>query len=342
MCAYEIVVGFVFVLNGAWGPTEASQELGLECELTVKTPFLAFMESPRFVIALSNGLQESIDVLGYDRHSCFPEQRLGLPCIQMKVIAEDGHYIITSYGGVDCRPEALRLGFGETVFFDWPPPRREEYADQPERPMNFLAAHLPGNYTAQATYFVRDSEVEHFGKALVYGETMGPLSGKTAPVDELWKGVVHSNTVCFEVRDDDSEKLRLRRMVDAGVGIRENLVLELRTDRTTLYEGQSTHLFVDARNVGDETIYFGNKDLPLIEEGPRGLRRHYGGLRSGYKEIQPGKTASLLGWSFGSGEPLTAGTYKLWVECAMERQPDEVLATSNIVTVVVDKSADGD
>jgi len=324
---------------GESGPAEPANAPRLECELTVKNPRLAFMELPEFTVTLRNNLEESADVVGYDRHSARREARLPLPCIQVKVTAEDGHYSVHSCGPAACKPEVLRLDPGEAVSFDWPPPRKGEIAYKPEKPMSFLLAYLPGQYSVRATYFVRESEIEQFGKDLAYGETMGPLSGQ--PAERLWRGIVCSNSATFEVLEDGSEQLRLRRTIDAGVGIRENLVFELRANKTTLSEGEYVYLSLSAKNVGTETIHFGNKHLLLAENGPRGKRRRdLAGPMSVYRKIQPGETASLIGWSFGSGDPLIAGTYKVWAECEMHREPYEVLARSNTVTLVVEKPLD--
>ncbi|MHC4621296.1 MAG: hypothetical protein ACYTEQ_26425, partial [Planctomycetota bacterium] len=178
--------------------------------------------------------------------------------------------------------------------------------------------------TAEVTYSVRESENEGFGPGLVFGSDMGPLAG-TKP-EHLWAGVIRSNTLTFEVLEDDSEELRIRRASDSGKGIREHLQLELTPSKSKVNAGGTVDLSLAASNTGPETLYLGNYH-GLHERGPRGDRQHLPGPRGTEAlGLAPGTTAGMGMSRFGSGEPLVPGKYEVWLEYLSYKGPREVLA----------------
>ena len=294
---------------------------GLRCSAELSENELAFGQRPELAVSLTNTTAEPIDVLGYCRNPKVHCDRYPLPCAQLAVSpVVSKHYRISSYD-FGARPEAIRIAPGESWSFRFPPPKMEGSTTTGEHSslLPSLSACPPGKYTAQLSYFIRESEVEKFGTGLVFGAEMGSLAGKKP--DRLWQGVVQSKELVFEVLDDDSEQLRIRKAVDRGEGL-ENLELELKASETKVL------LSLVAKNTGQKTVYLGGRYC-LRGRNPMG-EDAFPAMAPGQDvpmELKPGSTLELGGWNLSSIAP---GTY--WVEYLSNLSPERVLKKSNTVT----------
>ncbi len=321
----EEVLGFV--KPGA----NASPGEALRCELKIEKPKVAFGEQPLFTATLTNAGSEPVDVMGYgDESEGHLSYRLPLAGAHLEIPG----YGIQGYDSPGAEPRAVRIEGGESWSFEMPPPRVRRHADEPAHPLPNLQAYLPGKHTAQVIYSIGDYEKGRFGATLVFGADAGALAGKNP--DKLWEGTVRSNEVTFEVVEDDSEALRIRRAVDGGEGIKENLALELTCPATQIEMGHGTQLNLTAKNTGGNMLYLGS-NCRLHWKGPDGKEGGSLGLGTAEaRQVEGGGSLVMGGWSFGSGQTPVAGTYQVWVEYTPGARPDtrEAWVKSNVITLV--------
>jgi hypothetical protein len=302
----------------------------LRCELKMEKPKVAFGEQPVFTATLTNAGSEPVDVMGYGDE---PEGHLSYRLPLAGAHLEIPGYGIQGYDAPGAEPKAVRIEAGKSWSFEMPPPRVPRYADEPAHPLPNLQAYLPGKHTAQVIYSIRDYEKERFGPTLVFGADAGALAGKKP--DKFWQGTVRSNEVTFEVAEDDSEALRIRRAVDSGEGIKENLTLELTCPATQIKMGESTQLNLTAKNTVSNMLYLGS-NCRLRWKGPDGKEGSSLGLGAAEaRQVGGGGSLVMGGWSFGSGQAPLAGTYQVWVEYTAGARPDtrEAWVKSNVITL---------
>lgn len=302
----------------------------LRCDLKTEKPKVAFGEQPLFTATLTNAGSEPVNVMGYgDEPEGHPSYRLPLAGARLEIRG----YGIQGYDAPGGEPKAVRIEAGKSWSFEMPPPRVPRYADEPAHPLPNLQAYLPGKHTAQVIYSIGDYEKERFGPTLVFGADAGALAGKKP--DKPWEGTVRSNEVTFEVLEDDSEALRIRRAVDSGEGIRENLTLELTCPATQIEMGQGTQLNLTAKNPGSNMLYLGS-NCQLRWKGPDGKEGSSLGLGAAEaRQVGSGGSLVIGGWSFSSGQAPVPGTYQVWVEYTAGARPDarEAWVKSNVITL---------
>jgi hypothetical protein len=323
---------------GVWGKPVH----GLKCRVEMVKSELLFGEGVQFRVTLANTTSEPISVIGpafrtggtgeYTRTSIW------YPCFQSRIENADGRGFMGSWDDSSAIPTAVLIEPGKEWVADFS--RREvervDASPQPGGGLPMLRAFLPGEYTMQMTYFVRESEMEKYFEELTYGKEAGDLVGKKP--DKIWKGIVRSRPVAFRVLKDDSEQLEILRSVHAGEGMREHLQLTLAASSTAVRAGEKVVLKLSAGNTGERTLYLGS-DYALCEDGPRGRIKDISGLRSGVPvPIAPGESVELVRWRFGGYDGLEPGEYRVWVEYEapqLWREPSGVLAKSNVVTIEV-------
>jgi len=274
---------------------------------------LAFGQSPELVFSLTNTTAEPIDVIGYESNS--HSNRYLYPCAQLTISQVGSKYYGISSYDFGTKPKAVRIAPGKSWSFRIPSPKMKESttAEEHRSSLPSLWALPPGKYTARVTYFIRESEIEKFGPGLVFWTQMGSLAGRKP--DRLWRGVIMSKELVFEVLDDDSEQLRIRKAIDSGEGL-ENVEFELKASKAKVL------LLLSAKNTGAKTLYLGGEYC--LQGKGMGNTSLFG---SGPMELKPGATLELGGWNLNSIGP---GTY--WVEYLSNFPPGRVLKKSNTVT----------
>lgn len=304
---------------------DATSVAGLTCAVQAMKEKVPFNERPRFVVTLTNVSRDPIDLMAT------AEERGGLPgshhpCAAVKITGPNGRYFIQSEDGAKINPKAVRIEPGKSWSFAFPSQVSETVYGTGTMPSLF--ALLPGTYTAEICYSVREEEKGRLAANTVYGEETGALAGKRP--ERLWEGVARSAPVKFEVLADDSKPLAILRAVYAGEG-GKSLKLELKVEDGA--NGVMLHL--RAKNAGTGTIYMGDS-YGLVVVGPEGRTwEDFGGLRSGVVgPIEPGEEVDLHRWSLGGQAP-----GKHVVRVRYETPLDKVVAESNSVEVAVPKAA---
>ena len=307
---------------------------GLKCDAKpLKTRF-TFGERPRFEATLTNTSDRPVEIIGYAQHPDGAPTGLHVPCASVRVTYPDGHYYQTGADDATKNPIAVRINQGQSWSFELPTEWKDVEEARPADPNSLPRVWwlLPGTYTAQVTYFIRDVEKDLLSANLVYGPDAGDLAGRKP--QQLWEGIVRSIPVNFEVLEDDSKQLAILKAIYAGEGL-EHLRFELTASKTTVHASQTTSLNRKVHNTGSQRVYIGGGPFSLREKGPRGPQLHGGGLGGGVRAIDPGKTLLLGGCNFGSGEPLVAGTYTVSAEYTGPGHEGNILAKSNELTITV-------
>lgn len=287
-----------------------------------------FGEEPRFEVTLTNVSEAPLDVIGEARSANVLSPYV--PCASCKITDREGHYFIRSLDRPSPDTRAVRIMPGQAWSFVLPPSDRAEKtpAAGSSEELPSLSALLPGEYTGEVVYFIRDAEKEQYGGKLAYGPESGSLAGQKPK--QLWEGVVRALPVKFEVLDDGSKELAMLRAVHAGKG-REHLRLELKREEETVDGGLRIALQLCARNTGKEPLYLGS-DYGLICVEPGGEKvPNFSGPRSGtVTVVSPGEVKELGGWGWSS-EGKKPGRHTVWVQYVAPKTR-ELIAESNRLT----------
>ena len=319
--------------QGQREPKAGEAIAGLACRARLIKEKLLFGESARLEVTLTNVSDRSLDLVGESRMAGRTPEWPLFPCVSVRLDCPDGKYSLYSLDLVGDTTRAVRLEPGKGWSFPFPPQGHAGFwgGVQPGSQLPHLSALLPGTYTAEVSYFIREHEAQRVAASLAYGPEAGALAGKKP--ERLWQGVVRSLPAKFEVLDDGSKALAILRGIYAGEG-KEHLRLKLRRDK----DGD---LLLAVENTGRGTLYLGS-DYWLCKIGPDGREHASGdGPRSGVATpVEPGKTKVLGAWAFGNGEGEKPGRHTVWVKYLTPTH--QLVAESNrIETDVPDRSATG-
>lgn len=284
---------------------------GLHCTIKMEEDKLAFREPPVIRGKIINGSDRTIDIIGYALMAgALPGDPRYLPCVQVKVTDPHGRWHLHGYDSRDAGATAMRLESGEAWTFTYPPSGVAARSEA-KAMMNPLNAYTPGVYEVELVYAIRQDEVKAWSDRAIIPHP--PSEPKQHP-DKLWHGAIVSNTATFEVVEDDSPELKIRRAVDDATGVNEHLSLKLVASATEIKTGDKVDLRLLASNSGDQPIHLGDQ-FGLFWKTAGEQRESFGGPGGGVTALQPDqKDVEVRGWSFGSGEPLRSGTYEVWAD----------------------------
>lgn len=191
---------------------------GLECKARVISTKLPFGQEPRFQVTLTNVSKEPIDVIGAAAPRETPPGRQRYPCVCVRIVHPDGRYDLRRYDSGKGSATAVRIKPGKSWSFEFPA-KQEHAGGGPHAGKGVLpplSDLLPGEYTARICYFVRKTEQERLGPGLVYAADMGELAGEKPK--RLWRGVLHSASMRFNVLARDLKPLAALRAVHVSEG----------------------------------------------------------------------------------------------------------------------------
>jgi beta-lactamase regulating signal transducer with metallopeptidase domain len=324
--------------------TPAAEAAGLKGEVRLFKDKLAYDETPSFVVTLTNTSGQPIDVIGTAQSEIDKDKVDYYPCF-MYSIDGPGRPPETYYtGGVaDTNPHAVRIEPGKSWTFQAPTAEaaaKTAYFPFAQTGIVSLSWLLPGKYTANIIYAIREDEKRRLGPALVYGPEWGNLAGRKP--DRLWQGVVRASAQ-FEVVDDNSKPVSMLKAVHAGAG-RKDLRLELSQFAETGGKAMP-YLKLMAVNAGKDTLYLGS-GYTLTYIGPDGKQASdFGGEHSGSVTVlELGQSVEWWGFRSQPGffhpfvpgftPPPAPGRYQVW---AQYFTPDgkDLVAESNKLTVEV-------
>ena len=290
-------------------PVPGEPVAGLKCKARALKTRLPFGEEPRFEVTLTNVSDKPLDVIGEARSARVLSGGAYVPCACYRITHGDGHYTIHSLDRPSPNTRALRIEPSKSWSFVLPSTPKDFGTIGPDQ-FPSLSALLPGKYTAEVVYSIRDVEKQRHGANLAYGPESGNLAGQKP--QKLWEGVARNLPVKFEVLDDDSKQLAMLRAIHAGKG-REHLRLELTKKEEIVGGKPRIALQLRARNTGKESLYLGS-DYGLIRLGPDGEEvPSFSGPRSGtVTVVSPGEVKELGGWGW-SWEGKKPGRHTVWV-----------------------------
>ena len=301
----------------------------VKCQIRPVKDKFPFNERPRFEVALTNVSAEPIDLIATAE---VPGGLQGphYPCATLRVIKPGGAYFQQSEDSANANPRAVRIEPGKSWSFTYPSTPDEQTFGQ--GPLPSLSALLPGVYTAEFCYAVReDVEKKRLAGNLVYADSAGDLAGKRP--GNLWTGVVYAEPIKYEGVGDDSPQLAILRDVYGGKGL-DNLRLELRQLQDDA-RPDAQALRLRLHNTGDRPIYH-NSHFGLVTRDPAGrMHPDFGGPRSGIvMQIAPKSHMDICGWSFdlAARKP---GLYTVWAEYQSMGGDGKVLAKSNEIRLQV-------
>ncbi len=291
------------------GPATGEAVAGLNCRAKPLKTRLPFGEEPQFEVTLANVSDKPLDVIGEARSANVLSGEPYVPCASYKITHGDGHYSIHSLEDPSPNTRAVRIEPGNSWSFVLPSTPKDLAAAGPDQ-LPSLSALLPGKYTAEVVYSIRDVEKQRHGANLAYGPETGDLAGQKPK--KLWEGVARTLPVKFEVLDDGSDQLAMLRAIHAGKG-REHLRLELTKKEEIVGGKPRIALQLRARNTGKESLYLGS-DYGLIRLGADGEEvPSFSGPRSGtVTVVSPGEVKELGGWGW-SWEGKKPGRHTVWV-----------------------------
>ncbi|KPJ52406.1 MAG: hypothetical protein AMS16_06410, partial [Planctomycetes bacterium DG_58] len=347
-----VTVNVVRKEEAAWG--EAVE--GLRCAVEPAKATVPFGKWPWFRVTLTNVTETPIDVVGLAPKRVVSAQADRtfhvVPCVQIDI--EDAAGNRTTHRSHDLTalpvpetvddaynsplvPTAVRIEPKKSWTFEaplrWVEPAPFKPGQMPE-----LGLYLPGKYTARVTYAVHKKLREWYEKQpVVFGKDAGELAGKKPA--RLWEGAVQAGPVAFEVIRDDSEQLEILTKAKTGEGVEENLVLELKVDKTVVRPGQMVQFDLTAHNVGHEDLHIGSTYALTVNGPDRDVGQFHTSRPDLVKRIKPGSSMKLDRYIVPFGKPLVAGKYEVQAEYVRpaSRQKQEVLKKSNTVTVDVVK-----
>ena len=320
----------ILAATGASRGAPGEPVAGLKCQARPIKAKFAFSEKPRFEVTLTNTSDKPLEIIGYAQYRDGGPAGRHVPCASVSTSFPDGHRSQRGAEGATENPTAIRINPGKSWRFELPhqsqDPKEFQTADPDQLPRIWWL--LPGTYTAQAGYFIRDVERERLGAKLAYGPESGDLAGQKP--QQLWEGIIRSVPMKFEVLEDDSKQLAILKAIYAGKGL-EHLRFELTASKTTVQAGQTTRLILKAHNTGQERIYLGD-DFRLRKKGSQGSGGSW--MSGGVRYVEPQQSLEARRWNFGSGGPLAPEDHQVWVEYRGIRH-EKALAKSNELTITV-------